>query len=199
MLHFSFPLYPDNIRKSICPQLFRIDFCNILHFSILKSQCNNAFSQSSLQRKKRPLPQLMWETAAFPYSLFCYMLRYSPATQDLSSKPQDLKDRLEECKCTQRQNNNFYAAGSVWEFFFVSTHSRYFHGVWHVENSSTVTCLMSVEDTDFSPPATAVMFLLTIHPTTLEEGDFLSTCVKLFSPKKQVTEYWKYKERYNRQ
>ncbi|MEQ2757595.1 hypothetical protein AAAT95_04175 [Hominifimenecus microfluidus] len=41
------------------------------------------------------------------------MLRYSPATQDLSSKPQDLKDRLEECKCTQRQNNNFYAAGSV--------------------------------------------------------------------------------------
>ena len=62
---------------------------------------------------------------------------------------------------------------------FVSTHSRYFHGVWHVENSSTVTCLMPVEDTDFSPSATAVMFLLTIHPTTLEAGDFLSTGVKI--------------------
>ena len=37
---------------------------------------------------------------------------------------------------------------------------------------------MSVEDTDFSPPATTVMFLLTIHPTTLEAGDFLSTDVK---------------------
>ena len=37
---------------------------------------------------------------------------------------------------------------------------------------------MSVEDTDFSPPATAVMFLLTIHPTALEAGDFLSTGVK---------------------
>ena len=37
---------------------------------------------------------------------------------------------------------------------------------------------MSVEDTDFSPPATAVMFLLTIHPTALEVGDFLSTRVK---------------------
>jgi hypothetical protein len=37
---------------------------------------------------------------------------------------------------------------------------------------------MSVEDTDFSPPATAVMFLLTIHPTTLEAGDFLSTGIK---------------------
>ena len=37
---------------------------------------------------------------------------------------------------------------------------------------------MSVEDTVFSPPATAVMFLLTIHPTTLEAGDFLSTGVK---------------------
>jgi hypothetical protein len=37
---------------------------------------------------------------------------------------------------------------------------------------------MSVEDTDFSPPATAVMFLLTIHPTTLESGDFLSTGIK---------------------
>ena len=37
---------------------------------------------------------------------------------------------------------------------------------------------MSVEDTDFSPPATAVMFLLTIHPSTLEAGDFLSTGVK---------------------
>ena len=34
---------------------------------------------------------------------------------------------------------------------------------------STVTYLMSMEDTDFSPPATAVMFLLTIHPTALEE------------------------------
>jgi len=33
-------------------------------------------------------------------------------------------------------------------------------------------------DTDFSPPATAVMFLLTIHPTTLEAGDFLSTGIK---------------------
>ena len=38
---------------------------------------------------------------------------------------------------------------------------------------------MPVEDTDFSPPATAVMFLLTIHPTALEAGDFLSTDVKL--------------------
>ena len=38
---------------------------------------------------------------------------------------------------------------------------------------------MSVEDTDFSPPATAVMFLLTIHPTALEAGDFLSTGVKI--------------------
>ncbi len=37
---------------------------------------------------------------------------------------------------------------------------------------------MSVEDTDFSPPATAVMFLLIIHPTALEAGDFLSTGVK---------------------
>ena len=37
---------------------------------------------------------------------------------------------------------------------------------------------MSVEDTDFSPPATAVMFLLTIHLTALEAGDFLSTDVK---------------------
>ena len=37
---------------------------------------------------------------------------------------------------------------------------------------------MSVEDTDFSPPATSVMFLLTIHPTALEAGDFLSTGVK---------------------
>jgi len=41
-----------------------------------------------------------------------------------------------------------------------------------------VTYLMSVEDTDFSPPATTVMFLLTIHPTALEAGDFLSTDVK---------------------
>ena len=40
----------------------------------------------------------------------------------------------------------------------VSTHSRYF--------------------TDFSPPATAVMFLLAIHPTASETGDFLSTGVK---------------------
>jgi hypothetical protein len=38
---------------------------------------------------------------------------------------------------------------------------------------------MSVEDTDFSPPATAVMFLLTIHPTALEARDFLSTDVKI--------------------
>ena len=38
---------------------------------------------------------------------------------------------------------------------------------------------MPVEDTDFSPPATAVMFLLTIHPTTLEAGDFLSADVKI--------------------
>ena len=30
---------------------------------------------------------------------------------------------------------------------------------------------MSVEDTDFSPPATAVVFLLTIHPTALEAGE----------------------------
>ena len=37
----------------------------------------------------------------------------------------------------------------------------------------------SIEDTDFSPPATAVMFLLTIHPTALEAGDFLSTGVKI--------------------
>ena len=37
---------------------------------------------------------------------------------------------------------------------------------------------MSVEDTDFSPPATAVMFLLAIHPTASETGDFLSTGVK---------------------
>ena len=35
-----------------------------------------------------------------------------------------------------------------------------------------------IYDTDFSPPATAVMFLLTIHPTALEAGDFLSTGVK---------------------
>ena len=41
---------------------------------------------------------------------------------------------------------------------------------------------MSVEDTDFSPPATAVMFLLTIHPTALEAGDFLSTDVKILLP-----------------
>ena len=41
---------------------------------------------------------------------------------------------------------------------------------------------MSVEDTDFSPPATAVMFLLTIHPTALEAGDFLSTGVKIQNP-----------------
>ena len=41
---------------------------------------------------------------------------------------------------------------------------------------------MSVEDTDFSPPATAVMFLLTIHPTALEAGDFLSTDVKESCP-----------------
>ena len=38
---------------------------------------------------------------------------------------------------------------------------------------------MPVEDTDFSPSATAVMFLLTIHLTTLEKGDFLSTGVKV--------------------
>ena len=42
---------------------------------------------------------------------------------------------------------------------------------------------MSVEDTDFSPPATAVMFLLAIHlaihPTASETGDFLSTGVKI--------------------
>ena len=31
---------------------------------------------------------------------------------------------------------------------------------------------MSVENTDFSPPATAVMFLLAIHPTASETGDF---------------------------
>ena len=36
-----------------------------------------------------------------------------------------------------------------------------------------MTCLMSVEDTDFSPPATAVMFLLTIHLTALEAGGLL--------------------------
>ena len=42
-----------------------------------------------------------------------------------------------------------------------------------------MTCLMSVEDTDFSPPATAVMFLLAIHPTASETGDFLSTGVKI--------------------
>ena len=41
---------------------------------------------------------------------------------------------------------------------------------------------MSVEDTDFSPPTTAVMFLLTIHPTTLEAEDFLSTGVKIQNP-----------------
>ena len=41
---------------------------------------------------------------------------------------------------------------------------------------------MSVEDTDFSPPTTAVMFLLTIHPTALEAGDFLSTGVKIQNP-----------------
>ena len=46
------------------------------------------------------------------------------------------------------------------------------------KNSSTVTHLMSVEDTDFSPPATAVMFFLTIHPIALESEDFLSTGVK---------------------
>jgi hypothetical protein len=34
---------------------------------------------------------------------------------------------------------------------------------------------MSVEDTDFSPPATAVMFLLTIHPTALEARDLLDS------------------------
>ena len=38
---------------------------------------------------------------------------------------------------------------------------------------------MSVENTDFSPPATAVMFLLAIHPTASETGDFLSTGVKI--------------------
>ena len=38
---------------------------------------------------------------------------------------------------------------------------------------------MSVEDTDFSPPATAVMFLLTIHPTTSETGVFVYTGVKI--------------------
>ena len=75
MLHFSFPLYPDNIRKSICPQLFRIDFCNILHFSILKSQCNNAFSQSSLQRKKRPLPHFNVRNSRFPLFL-CFVICY---------------------------------------------------------------------------------------------------------------------------
>ena len=61
----------------------------------------------------------------------------------------------------------------VFNNLLVSTHSRYFHGVWHVENSSTMTCLMPVEDTDFSPPATAVMFLLTIHLTALEAGGLL--------------------------
>ena len=37
---------------------------------------------------------------------------------------------------------------------------------------------MAVGDTDFSPPATAVMFLLAIHPTALEAGDSLSISVK---------------------
>ena len=38
---------------------------------------------------------------------------------------------------------------------------------------------MAVGDTDFSPPATAVMFLLAIHPTALEAGDSLSISVEL--------------------